>query len=618
MSKLSAIITVLFFSISNMLFSQGEGNIWYFGEYAGLNFNSGQAVAITNSGLNTIEGSASICDNSGNILFYTNGVLIYDSSHSIMQNGTGLLGDESSTQSSIIVPNPLADSLYYIFTVGENGANGLRYSEVNMSLNNGLGGIIAATKNTILYDENNSTMSVTEKITSVKHADNSSYWIIAHEAYTNKFYVYLINYLTGFNTTPTAYSVGSNHVSTWGATHGYMKASPGGEYLGLAVHSSDDSGFFEVFDFNNSTGEISNPRTSLGIDRPYGVEFSADATKFYGTSCSFPSNNHPTAIRQFDVNASNFAASVVDIQLSYTDNYMGMQLGPDGKIYVTRNFDAYLGVINNPNEYSVSCNFVHDGIYLNGKTCRYGLPTFIQSYFKKARISVTGHCTNSEIAFDIYDSEGIFAVEWNFDDPSSGSLNLSNLFDPVHIYAQPGTYSVSAELTYYGFTDTIFSSVTIFESPDFTLGNDTAISPGTTITLSVDTAIGNCSWSTGEYSNSIIISQAGTYNVTVSNQWECEVVDEINIYNLSVENLSQDVVYVYPNPCTDYIHIKNNLNKKYTYELLNINAEVLKRGHTSKSLLKLDIRNLPNGIYILKIEKRKTNYNTYVLKISHS
>ncbi len=614
MTKLSALIIVLSLFVCNVSFSQGEGNIWYFGENAGLDFNSGQAVAITNSALNTIEGSASISDSNGNILFYTNGVVVYDGSHSVMQNGTGLLGDESSTQSSIIVPNPQADSLYYIFTVGENGGNGLRYSEVDMSLNNGLGGIISSTKNTLLLDENNSSMFVTEKITSVKHSNNTSYWVIAHEAYTDKFYVYLIDYLTGFNITPTAYSVGSNHISTWGATHGYMKISPGGEYLGLAVHSSDDSGFFEVFDFDNSTGNISNPRTSLGIDRPYGVEFSSDATKFYGTSCSFPTNSHPSAIRQFDMNALNFAASVVDIQLTTSYNYMGMQLGPDGKIYVTRNFDGYIGIINEPNVANTSCNFVHDGIYLNGKTCRYGLPTFIQSFFKEARISVTGHCTNSDIQFNIYDSEGVFAVEWNFDDPTSGVLNFSTLFNPVHIYTQAGTYMVSAELTYYGFIDTIYSTVTIFDLPDFTLGNDTTIATGTTITLSVDSTIGNFSWSTGEYSNSIIVSQAGTYSVSVTNQWECEAVDEINIYNLGIETRDKIDIELYPNPCTDFFYIKNNLNNKYSYKLYNLYGKELQNGHTSKSFLRLDLRDTPTGIYILKIEKSKVNYSNYIIK----
>ena len=58
-----------------------EGNIWYFGEYAGLDFNSGSPVALTNGQLNTNEGCATISDNNGNLLFYTDGMTVYNKSH---------------------------------------------------------------------------------------------------------------------------------------------------------------------------------------------------------------------------------------------------------------------------------------------------------------------------------------------------------------------------------------------------------------------------------------------------------------------------------------------------------------------------------------------------------
>ncbi|MEA3445358.1 MAG: hypothetical protein U9R19_11615, partial [Bacteroidota bacterium] len=314
-------------------FSQNQGNIWYFGENAGINFNSGTPVALTNSAMNTIEGCASISTPNGHILFYTNGITVYDSTHVAMPNGTGLLGDESSTQSSIVVPNPQSDSLYYVFTVGENGANGLRYSEVDMSLHNGLGDIIQSSKNTLLLDENNNSMSVTEKITSVLHSDNQSYWIIAHQAATNKFYVYLIDAIAGFNTMPTAWSVGGNHVSNWGATHGCMKVSPGGEHIAVAVHSQNSSGFFEVFDFDRNTGQISNPRTASNYYRPYGVEFSPDGKKLYASSISFSPGSTPSVIYQFDMEAVVFSTSATVVHSSATDNMLGLQLGPDGKIY---------------------------------------------------------------------------------------------------------------------------------------------------------------------------------------------------------------------------------------------------------------------------------------------
>ena len=94
-----------------------EGNIWYFGYNAGLDFNSGFPVLLNNGQLSTYEGCASICDNNGNILFYTDGMVVYNSNHITMPNGTGLLGNNSSTQSSIIVKKPLSNSIYYIFTV---------------------------------------------------------------------------------------------------------------------------------------------------------------------------------------------------------------------------------------------------------------------------------------------------------------------------------------------------------------------------------------------------------------------------------------------------------------------------------------------------------------------
>src|SRR5690606_37559289 len=98
-----------------------EHNIWYFGTYAGLDFNSGVPVALTDGQLNTMEGSASIADSNGNLLFYTNGVSVWNKNHEIMENGTGLMGDSSSIQSALIVLKPGSNTIYYIFTVAAGG-----------------------------------------------------------------------------------------------------------------------------------------------------------------------------------------------------------------------------------------------------------------------------------------------------------------------------------------------------------------------------------------------------------------------------------------------------------------------------------------------------------------
>ena len=114
---MNKLIFIFFFLSSTFLFAQGEANVWYFGENAGLDFNSGSPVSLNNGKLNTVEGCATISDNNGNLLFYTDGIIVYDRNHNIMQNGTGLHGDPSSTQSALIVPKPLDPNIYFVFTV---------------------------------------------------------------------------------------------------------------------------------------------------------------------------------------------------------------------------------------------------------------------------------------------------------------------------------------------------------------------------------------------------------------------------------------------------------------------------------------------------------------------
>tara|TARA_B110000211_G_C14069015_1_gene549069 strand:- start:2194 stop:2424 length:231 start_codon:yes stop_codon:yes gene_type:complete len=67
MKRLGFVISIL---ICSTLFAsaQNEGNIWYFGYNAGLDFNSGSPVLLSNGQLNTYEGCATIADNNGDLL----------------------------------------------------------------------------------------------------------------------------------------------------------------------------------------------------------------------------------------------------------------------------------------------------------------------------------------------------------------------------------------------------------------------------------------------------------------------------------------------------------------------------------------------------------------------
>ena len=175
--KLRILVPFLALVCPALLLSQGETNNWYFGNGAGIHFNNdGSVTALTEGELNTTEGCATISDASGGLLFYTDGITVYNRNHEIIQNGQGLYGDPSSTQSALIVPKPEDANLYYIFTVDTSAFEGdpdfgLNYSVVDISMNNGKGAVTQ--KNVRLLSD------CSEKITAVvKDCADKSIWVI--------------------------------------------------------------------------------------------------------------------------------------------------------------------------------------------------------------------------------------------------------------------------------------------------------------------------------------------------------------------------------------------------------------------------------------------------------
>jgi hypothetical protein len=358
-----------FFPVTN---AQNEVNHWYFGTYAGLDF-SGGSPAVANGPMTTSEGTASMSSSSGDLLFYTNGADVYDSTHTIMPNGSGLQGDVSTTQ-VIIVPNPANADQYYIFTQWPDGTpGGLRYSIVDMTLNSG-NGDVTATKNVLLVD------NTCEKIAAIRRHSSDRYWIVVHKFGSNEFYAYQ---LTSAGISPPVISaVGTVHAtSDIQNTYGQMKFNNCGDQLALAISYMD---VVELYDFDLLTGTITNPISLPMGDHTYGVEFSENSGYLYATCYS------GTTLAQFDITSGNEATILASkTTISAAADLYGMQMGPDGKIYVSRSFgSSYLGIINSPDLDGSACNYVNDGINLDpgmvGNTGALSLPSFVQTYLATA------------------------------------------------------------------------------------------------------------------------------------------------------------------------------------------------------------------------------------------
>lgn len=373
------VITALSFSLFFPVFVNAQtattkkANIWYFGDKAGLDFSGGNPVPLTNGVLQSFEGSAVASSDDGQLLFYSNGGstpyqgAVWNRNHQMMPNGnlTGAGGCNSSIQSSLILPLPNSSSKHYLFTTDcmENGATGgLRYNIIDMNLDGGLGDV--AVKARKLAD------SVDESLTAVQHANGKDWWIISHKMHSDTFFVH--------------------HLTENGIT-GLIKTKIGNttpDYAGVLVASSDGKkivhagqSFTSLFKFDNATGKITD-HIDLGT-AGYTAAFSPNCNMLY-VGDGIGKNIYQFTLAAEDIPSTKFHVGTID-----ATGVGGMQLGPDGKIYIARFVSSNtLSVIAYPDRRGSRCAFVDRGINLGGKIAKGGLPNFPNNYVGKCAASL--------------------------------------------------------------------------------------------------------------------------------------------------------------------------------------------------------------------------------------
>lgn len=378
-------VVILMLLAKHMFCQDKTFNNWYFGKYWGLGFNTNPPTILMDSRIYTIEGSSSISDTAGHLLFYTDGCSVYDQNSNLMPNGTGLFGNISSTQSALIVPNPIKKNLYYIFTtdadggyLGNSSCGGCcSYSTVDMNLNGSLGAVTQ--KNTFLFAPSS------EKLAGYRSPNDSVIWVVAHKDLSNVFYVYKVD-SNGVHQPPVVTSIGTtdNGSGSWATiARGQMKISPDGTKIALC---SMFTNYLEIFDFDAVTGHISNPVTmKTDLRQCYGLEFSPNSKLLYLTD-----NHWNTSICQYSLlnyNDSAILSSKVILD-SYNSNYpySQLQLAPNGKIYLSC-LDIGVYVINNPDVLGANCNLsVFSSASINGLyghlIAKLGLPSHISGFYK--------------------------------------------------------------------------------------------------------------------------------------------------------------------------------------------------------------------------------------------
>ncbi|WP_140487091.1 T9SS type B sorting domain-containing protein [Flavobacterium sp. GSA192] len=546
MKKKILFIILLFLSLVS--YSQGEANIWYFGEYAGLDFNSGSPVPLTNGQLFTYEGCATISDSFGQLLFYTDGGYVFNRNHQVMVNGTGLMGNESSTQSAIIVKKPNSATIYYIFTSAELGtAKGVRYSEVDLSQDGGLGAV-TSNKNILLVTP------ACEKLTAVKDKTGDAIWVITHGFGNNNFYAFSIDNM-GVNQTPVISSTGvvANPVDGIYSI-GYIKVAP----LGDKLICSNRLSLVELFDFNNATGVVSNPRLITDKESNYGAEFSQSGKIAYITTGKDIHGDYE--LNQYDLTSNNIPGTELNL-FKTTDQLhqpLGLQLAPDGKIYLAIFNTKYLSEIANPNILGNGCNFKLNAVGLNSRIAYSGLPQFIQSYFLST-ITVQNNCFGQATSFSLNSDQEIIVAQWDFGDGTT-----SEDINPTHVYATTGNYTVSVKATSNTGITIKNKDIVIYTTPTATKPQDILVcdsnndgfstfdltSQNGSILNGQDATLYSVNYfaNATDYANNVSIATPTNYTNNAAYQQQSIIAEVSNIANISCKSTTSFSIAVFEKP----------------------------------------------------------------------
>lgn len=318
---------------------------WFFGgAESGANavladFSSGTAAFSVISATDTYsyEGTTSPADESGNLLFFTNGQRIWDGAGTL--NATRLsTGNEdtrnngSAVQGVLAVKHPLNPDVTHIFCADDvlsAGNLGLDHYTVDPQ------GNILSGPTTILAGR------TFEGLNATWHTNGVDVWIMAQSYPSGDYQAFLLS-CTGLAATPVVSDVGIEFYNNGGVAQlnwarGSLEFSSDGGTLAQGHPATWPWGDQEIstMTFNQTTGVVSNPvhfSSVLDTKEMYDIEFSPDNSKLYFA-------NKFGEFGYFDLNAGGAAAIsatrtiVADLGASGADE-ASIEMGGDGRMYI--------------------------------------------------------------------------------------------------------------------------------------------------------------------------------------------------------------------------------------------------------------------------------------------
>ena len=481
-----AFVTLLAVNIK----AQKENHNWFFGSKIGLTWNITQNYPATGmwgtpnatlsdiptsipSSMSTGEGCFSISDVNGELLFYSDGITIWNKNGNPMPNANGhLTGHPSSAQSGIIVPYPGKPNQYIAFTLGFGNHNNLSYSVVDMTLDGGLGDVVVGQRNIRLTGYSG---VLGESLTAIRHRNREDFWLVAagrgNPAYLN---VWKVN-SAGVSATPhQRISTGANIPATT-APCGYIASSPAGDkYVWCTYNPGTPQVHFMFGAFDNEAGIIKNiKRRDLGttttFGATYGAAFSKSGEYIYITSLTGTRNisgHSSLAVFKFNdlLAAANPNTVAVIRQIAagkglpsngINEHFGALGLAPNGYLYIVHPFSKNMYTITNPEDPANMKIYKLSNLALNGIENIYGIPTAAAPWFRFQIVpppeTIACNTVATSYEFRVYGGEGfndLKSIVIDFGDNKSDSkvtiLNPSvGSHMENHVYDKIGEYTIT-------------------------------------------------------------------------------------------------------------------------------------------------------------------------------
>lgn len=436
--------------------SQGT---WYFGNHAGIKFMNNAVIPENNaylrapSNINAGEGCISVCDTFGRLLFYggarnygngdddpsANLMELFDKNHNKVttdkfSNPLELYAHGSCTQSGVVFPNPTDTSKFYLVT-NQTAYEFIIYNGLSVYM------IEKDSTNNITVTPTNDTINIAsgEGLLAIPSCNNT--WWLLFNTSDERIAVYEFDDSgKHFRYVTDRYPMNEQ---------GYLKSSPDGRFVGKDG---------QLFKFNTQTGLLTHwlnfadtfyLGTSPYLLQIYGSSFSPNSEVYYYLEDAEDLNGK---LWQLDLSKSDPVAHRQKVTEFPEQFIKALQLGPDGKLYLSMEGETQLAVLNSPDKVCSpsnpnACDYTESGPYIQvggiGGVSQIGLPNMIDTR-PPERIVKDIKIVQLECDSVLFSSSICCAsiYEWDFGDLSPKVYNR----ETVHRYSGNGTYTVSLRI----------------------------------------------------------------------------------------------------------------------------------------------------------------------------